>query len=203
MGFFNSMNNWRKGQEGAPIELLIGVTILTFVMIIGLFSFRNVCSSNYEQSLRASTSLFARTMEIAYLGSLDSSQIVDLDFSAPQGCSSDVESVRMLKGLLATCMAQTGQSDCLELVVVVRDKQGNYGVLISEVLNIPSSTLVLYTPPTTSCPVVNAYGDIVFSSISGDTWNNEIYKECGWKPVSYKLKITKTKQNEIRIGPVV
>lgn len=187
----------KKGQEEAPIELLIGVSILTFVLIIGFYAYQNMCVSQYEQSMKASISKFARDLELVYLGSVGTVQIAHLDFSVPVACGANIESIRMLQGSKETCMMQTGREDCLTLVAVTSGDQSTKGVLISEVLDIPSN--------------VDVFNDLDLgegvcgrdmNEISGDYWNKPGYSECWFKPRQYTIRIRKESQTVIRLEEV-
>ena len=89
----------KKGQEEAPIELLIGVTVLAFVLAIGLYTYQNLASQEYRQKLEASFSKFAGDLETIYRGGLHTSTTVDFDLSPPGGQDAgDIVSIRLLRG---------------------------------------------------------------------------------------------------------
>ena len=136
----------RKGQEEAPIELLIAVTVLTFVLIIGFFTYQNMCSSQFEQKMRASVSTFARQIEQVYRSGIGTAQPVELDFT-PIGCpQSEVESVRLISGLDSEyepiCISYTGDKSCLILVVKIKDKTIGEEIFIMDPLKVPAETKV-------------------------------------------------------------
>lgn len=184
-----------KGQEEAPIELLIGVAILAFVLIIGFYAYQNVCTSQYEQGMKAAVSTFARNLELVYLGSVGTAQITQVDFSVPSACSANVESIKMLKGSTATCNAQTGKPSCLAFIVVTAPTQTSKGILISEVLDIPDSVGV-YNNLGTCGENLNS------PSNSWDNWDKNTYSQCWFGTHSYAIKISKTTQNTITLDEV-
>ncbi len=186
----------QKGQEEAPVELLIGVTILTFVLIIGFYTYQNLCSNQFEQVLKASFSKFSRDMELVYLGSVGTSQVTQVDFSVPGACGGNVKSVKLISGLSSTCRAQTGKDDCLQLIAVTSSTNQGAGILVSEVIDIP---------PTTN--VINNLGQckIPLNLLSyNDNWKpiSDQNQACFFQLRAYTIKITKDNQNQISIGPV-
>lgn len=185
----------QKGQEEAPIELLIGVVILTFVMIIGFYTYQNLCSNQFEQVLKASFSKFSRDIELVYLGSTGTSQISQIDFSVPGACGGNVQSIKLLAGIPSTCRAQTGKDDCLELIAVTQSTTTSAGLLVSEVIDVPTSVRV-YNELNPAC--TTSLNDIGYSS----NWDSDSFQACWFRLQAYTVRITKKSQNEITIGPV-
>ncbi len=191
-----------KGQEEAPIELLIGVTVLTFVIIISMTVFNTTCATQQEQKLKASFSKFARDLELVYFGAVGSSQIARLDFTQMSGCAEyEVESIRITKGPGATCRAQLGKDDCLVLTAVSKPTElyGPRGTVLLEVLDISADTNIINHVNKDSS------GNILCKDVSGDIYLNRInwdldddkFENCWFSPQYYSVKITKTAADEI------
>ena len=179
----------KKGQEEAPIELLLGVTILTFVIVLGFYVYENLSGSLYEQKMRDSLSTFARNLELVYQGGEGTSKIVEVDFSGTGG-STNVNSIRLLQGLESTCERNIGKKECLQLMAVTVDTSGSHPFMI-EILNIPSQVHIILLNAPSNCPNLN--------DLDANTWKQSAYSECGWKAMTYSFKITKTAANEIYI----
>ncbi|MEM0372790.1 MAG: hypothetical protein QXO69_03075 [archaeon] len=192
-----------RGQEEAPIELLIGVTILTFVIIIGMYVFNSSCATQQEQKLRASFSKFARDLELVYFGSTGTSQITRIDFTQSAGCADySIDSIRITKGPTATCNSQLGRPDCLVLSAVSTGRwDQNTGqmspkeTLLVEVLDISSSTRIK-----------NKFSGGCSFDLNDLDWDvqnvNKIPSDCWFTPAYYTLKIAKTAPDEITISKV-
>lgn len=191
----------KKGQEEAPIELLIGVSILTFVLIIGFYAYQNICVSQYEQSMKASISKFARDLELVYLGSVETVQITQVDFSIPMACGGNVESIKMLKGNPGTCRAQTGKDDCLALIVVTSEdpSTGTKGILVSEVLDIPAGISIFNNLDLGK----GICGLDMNRDITWSDWDKDTHPECWFGPQQYTIKIKKESVNKIVLSGVV
>jgi len=188
----------RKGQEEAPIELLIGVTILTFVVIIGFYTYQNMCSSTYDQKLRSSLSSFARTIEGVYQGGIGATQQVRIDFGEI-GCASKIESIRMMQGSIDTCQSQLAKDDCLQLLAIRREGTRVAPVAV-EVLSIPSSVIVRLIGGPSGCPAADPVtNDINLNDIDFDKWKDDAYASCGWIPQQYGFKIKKVSSSMIEI----
>ena len=184
------MKTVKKGQESAPIELLIGVTILTFVLILGFYILKQSSSQQYEQKLRASFSNFARDIEAVYLGSVGTSFRANIDFTPPTGSGDAfiISSIQLKKGVSTTCTAQLGRSDCLELYAYKTDKYGNTNLFLAEVINIPST--------------ISVKGE--FSRCGGEdlneiNYNDESNENCFFSPTAHSFILTKTAADEIEI----
>jgi hypothetical protein len=186
----------RKGQEEAPIELLIGVTILTFVLIIGFYTYQSLCSSQFEQVLKASFSKLSRGIELVYLGSVGTSQISQVDFSVPGACGGNVQSIRLLAGHPSTCQAQTGKNNCLQLIAVTQATTTQAGILVSEVIDVPETVTVINNLDTSCKTPLNL---IDYS----DNWDENKYQACWFRLQAYTIRITKQDQDEITLGPVI
>ena len=188
-----------RGQEEAPIELLIGVTVLTFVLIIGMYVFNNSCSTQQEQKLKASFSTFASDLDYVYFGAQSTSRISRFDFSKMEGCGSySIDSVRIMQGTSATCLKQIGKSSCLILIAVqkrtINGATSNYP-LLQEVLNIPQNVKIV-NKLSSSCGVdlnTIAYSDL----------NANAYPNCVFGSNYYTVKITKVSSDEIDLENLV
>lgn len=194
----------RKGQEEAPIELLIGVTILTFVVIIGFYTYQNMCSSTYDIKLKASLNFFASRINDAYQGGISTSLEAPVDFGEI-GCASKIESIRMMQGSTDTCQSQVAKDDCLQLLALRREGTRVVPVAVA-VLKVPSSVTVRLIDGPPSCPVADQtthdieFNDIDYEDSQGNpTWIDSSYSSCGWTPRQYNFKIKKVSSSLIEI----
>ena len=174
----------KKGQEEAPIELLLAVTLLTFVIILGFYTYQNLCASQYEQKLKSSLSTFARSLEQVYQGGVGTSKTAMVDFGEI-GCSSNIESIRLIEGLSSSCRRNLGKDECLELIVRTVSASGS-SVLMIEMLNIPPTVTITINDP--ACPP-----DLASS------WSEQSYSSCGWKAKAYSFRITKEPGDRITL----
>jgi len=179
----------RKGQEEAPIELLLAVTLLTFVIIIGLYTYQNMCTAMYENKLRASLTTFAGGLADIYQGGVGRAAPITLDLSE-SGCSLKIDSVRLLQGLPDSCRREYGRADCMEIVVVAKDQSGP-SIIMKQMINIPSDVTIRFENGLTDCENLNS---IVF-----DEWSKSTYAECGWKAKTYSLWVKKDSSTVIII----
>jgi len=175
----------RKGQEEAPLELLLGVTILTFVVILGFYTYQNLCASMYDQKMKSSLYTFAVALEDAYHGSLDSPQPAHVDFSG-SGCTVELQSIKLIKGPASACMKALGKSDCSELVALTKDQAS----LTTYMVDVPSSVSISIKKSST-CTGLNA--------MDLSTALNPSLKDCGWAAREYIFTITKTSATQIEI----
>ena len=184
----------RKGQEEAPIELLLAVTILTFVIILGFYSYQNLCGSLYEQKLKSSLYTFGETLKSVYQGAEGASQSVGVDFGQ-MGCSLKISSIRLMKGNDKACMKAYGTYDCMQLVAVIEDPTEGFGQIMTDMVNIPSWVVITLTKPSTSPACASNLNDLAVS-VPADYGQNP---ECGWAPVGYSFTITKESPTKISI----
>jgi hypothetical protein len=181
----------RKGQEEAPIELLLAVTLLTFVIVLGFYSYNNMCGSLYQQKMKDSFSSFASAMNSVYKGAISSSQVVPVDFSSA-GCTQNIDSIRLLKGDPDMCLKNLGRRDCLQMVAVMKDSTGHSSTFALEMLSIPS---------TMTIELDNGQCDTSLNGIDYDMWNSasaDLVK-CTWAPRIYTIQITKTSSDKMTI----
>jgi len=176
----------KKAQESAPIELLIGVVILTFVLIIGMNSYQNLCSTQYEQKLKASISNLANNLELIYKGSAGSSVKVTVDLTPPPACGYNVKDVRILKGSPEMCKQHLGRDSCLAIIATSQEKGQVVGVAATELVNIPSDVAVSLDLGGTICS--SSLNSIAWSYWS-DTTN---YNNCWLSKSYYTLTLSKT-----------
>ena len=179
----------RKGQEEAPIELLLAVTLLTFVIIIGLYTYQNMCTAMYEDKLKSSLSTFAGKLTTIYQGGVGTADMVSLDLSE-SGCSLKIESVRLLEGLDDSCRKEYGRTDCMEMIVVTKDSSGS-SILMKQMIDIPYSVTVKFDNALQECEDLN---NIPFTS-----WTDAGYAKCGWEAKTYSLWIKKDSSTLITI----
>jgi hypothetical protein len=193
----------RRGQEEAPIELLIGVVILTFVIIVGFYTYQNMCGSQFEQKMKASLAKFANDLETLNMGYTGTIITSELDF-LPIGCAGEVDSVRLFKGTSDMCMSHTNYEDCLILTLVARAEGQSGTIIIAEPLNIRSTTTILHEPfgrtdPDQCITTTNAIGDIqsFFEGQLSGFSQGECYM---WSMSEYSLVLEKTASNQITIS---
>lgn len=185
-----------RGQEEAPIELLIGVTMLTFVLILGFYTYQNTCKSQFEQKMHASLSKFARAVETVYMGAKGTTRTVDLDLS-PIGCHAEIKSIRMVSGSEDLCRANIGSESCMVIAVQSSEDQ----VPLIEVLNVPGDITVNFVKSTSAGPDVcdvNSDGwDDYISYLSGGALN---CPNSFWYPVRYSIVIQKEDIDKIKLS---
>ena len=198
-----------RGQEEAPIEILIGVTILTFVLIIGFFTFQNTCAAQYEQKVRASVTLFANTLESVYGGGADASLPAQLDFSDSSSCHGSISDVRILRLNQDTCKKSVGlNSECYGVVVATTSfstgATGNTlkerAISLVEPLAIPASVKLTYQRRGI-CLVAEDFstGDYTIEDVNRLLDVEAPTSQCsGWALRLYNLRITH-KGNEVAI----
>ena len=185
----------KKAQESAPIEVLIGVTILTFVLIIAMHLFQNSCSSQYEQKLDAGFSKFARDLEFTYMGAVGTSMSTSLDLTTPQGCNSvHIKSIVLKQGSPATCKARLGKPSCMILsALLVPDNPSASSTnlfLTTEVVDIPSDITVS-----------NYVGGCKGKDLNGGNSIDDLINDnCTFMPTYYSFTLNKTSSNEISIS---
>jgi hypothetical protein len=179
----------RKGQEEAPIELLLAVTLLTFVIIIGLYTYQNMCASLYQDKLKTSLSTFAGKLTTIYQGGVGTADTISLDLSE-SGCSLKIDSVRLLQGLPDSCRREYGRADCMEMVVVTKDQSGP-SILMKQMIDVPYSVTIRFENGLAACENLNT---ILF-----DEWSRSTYVDCGWKAKAYSLWVKKDSSTLITI----
>ncbi len=180
----------RKGQEEAPIELLLGVTILTFVVILGFYTYQNMCVSLYEQKLKESLSSFARNLELVYQGGEQNSKVINVDFTE-SGCSIGIQSIRLFGGEFTACR-KIGKDACLELVAIKKDADNNIYPFVIEVLNIPPDVDISLTSSSTCTNTDLQEGDI------GGSVDTSYSSYC-WRATGYTFQIKKISATEMEL----
>ena len=195
----------QRGQEEAPIELLIGVTILTFVLVIGFYTYQSMCASQFEQKMQASLTKFANDLESLNLGYVGTVIPSELDFT-PIGCAGEVESVRLLQGTKDLCLQHTNYEDCFVLVLVARAEGKPQTIIIAEPLNIRSSVTTIVHEPAgrdsslDQCITIGGVPIDDITSLFGGTLSGFAQGGCYmWSMSSYTLILEKTQVNEITI----
>ncbi|RLG21824.1 hypothetical protein DRN74_00135 [Candidatus Micrarchaeota archaeon] len=185
-----------RGQEEAPIELLIGVAILSFVLIIAFYTYQNSCSAQFYEKMQASMSYLAREIESVYHGSVGSNRTVVVDFS-PVGCADpSFEGIRMIGGSEETCKAALGRESCYLLVLSIA---GETGSPLIEAVDVPSSVSIEFFPTGISSSNIAEckFSDLDFEN-QGE-WSNNVYINCRFKPTRYTLTISKKSGDEMEI----
>lgn len=186
-----------KGQEEAPIELLIGVTILGFVLIIGNYVYQNTCATQQENKLEANFNKLGTELETVYKGSLGSANVFQLDFSQTAGCVNyEIDSIRIMKAFDTECGTV---DECLVLIAYGKplnpsDTSKGYEFLLRKVLSIDPDTKI--TSDFQGCEMnLNE-----FERIDIGTDSEDLYKACWFEPRVYDITIKKVETNEILIS---
>ena len=194
----------QRGQEEAPIELLIAVTVLTFVLVIGFYTYQNMCASQFEQKMRASLAKFANDLETIHTGFPGTKIPSELDF-LPTGCPGNVESVRLLKGTQGVCKARTGSDSCFMLTVIAKTESGTE-IRIMEPVKIPTDTAIKnegdrFTDPNTN-QIINCVNDDIedMGTVFTGALNPFLPQTCfSWSMNLYVLTLEKTDDGTIII----
>lgn len=181
----------KKGQEEAPIELLIAVTVLTFVLIIGFYTYENTCKAQFEQKMRASLSKFASDLEIVYQGAQGTSRLVEVDFT-PIGCSGSISGVRLVSGTEERCLSQLGIRQCLFIVVTTPNKE----ITFIQPVNIPSDVNIRYFDGEDEICAPDSLTDYTEEDIIKGTIPLSCEK---WMTQYYAFTVTKTRPGELTI----
>ena len=159
---FPRMMRGMGGQESAPIELMIGVIVLAFVLTIAYFVYNNAASEQGVQKIRAEAVKLARAVEEVAQQGEGASRHVTVDFSS-QG-DVKVSSFMIAQGPESTCKARTGSSRCY-MLYVFGNESGKSTVLYSELLeNIGPTTEIVYSQAGGSDVTVS---DCSYSSVLG------------------------------------
>lgn len=177
----------KKGQEEAPIELLIAVTILTFVLIIGFYTYENTCRAQFEQKMRASLSKFASDLELVYQGAQGTSRLVEVDF-LPIGCPGSISDIRLVAGTTNLCLAQLGIPDCLFIVVTTPDKE----ITFIQPINIPTDVTINYIDNMRT-PIID------YKLTDYDIEQLWTIQYEGWKARYYAFTVKKDSPSELTI----
>jgi len=176
-----------KGQESMPVELLLGVTILTFVVTIGFYSYRQVCATQYDHKVRASLDRLSRVMEQAYQGGVGTRPpAITLDTSVPPGCEVGFESVRLVDGPSDACEANIGKEECIMAVAVSVDQRGDRYVAARSYIDIPRDIMVeMEDMGGVNCRVADDYTDVY------DEEGFDSDDHCGWGQGTFSVQVTK------------
>jgi len=184
-----------KGQEEAPIELLIGVTVLTFVLIIAYYVYENVSSTQYLERVKASTSQFARVIENVAQGGPGTTQHISLDFSGSSG-DTRISQITIAKGPPDACLNALGTRDCY-MIYVIANVSGTMQIVHSELLYHVSGEDIWYDP--TGANMNCDYTGLLtyFSNpSSGDACGAENFLNAG----VYHFTVSKTPDDKILIS---
>ncbi len=220
----------KKAQVSAPIELLIGVIILTMVMTIGFFVQQNMCTAQYDQKMKATIAKFANDLETVYAGSPGTSIISSLDFTTI-GCGGEVKAVKFIAGTEAICQKEVGLQNCYMLTatgmeVVNNEPKGT--IRFAQVLKIPTDVSIIhyqkslttaatesicatqnllektaFNPPIGMTVDYSKYSGTSVEGILNDPQKAGFQDTCfNWATFTYSLTITKLSKKEILISEV-
>ena len=174
-----------KGQESMPVELLLGVTILTFVVTIGFYSYRQVCATQYDHKVRAGLDRLSRVMEQAYQGGVGTRPpAITLDTSVPPGCEVGFESVRLVDGPSDACEANIGKEECIMAVAVSVDQRGDRYVAARSYIDIPRGVIVEMEDFDVNCRADH-------SEIYDPEEDFDSDDHCGWGQGTFSVQVTK------------
>lgn len=177
----------KKGQESMPIELLLGVTILSFVIAIGFYSYRQVCVTQYNQKVESNLNNLARTMEQTYQGGIGTSPpAITVDTSPPPGCDVGFKSVNLLRGPETACQSHLNRDYCIMAVAIGVDDRGNNYVISRVYIDIPEGVTIEWEQ---DCELLE------LEKILRD----EEEAECEWGRGVFSLKLTKEDRTTISI----
>ncbi len=172
----------KKGQEEAPIELLVAIVVLGFAIIIAYGAYSSACADQFDAKMKAELSHLARDVELVYRGAVGTSQLSRVDFS-PAGCpGTELDSIRVGAGAPRSCEVQIGSQNCALLTVWVRNPDGSANSRYVEYVDIDPDTEIW----------------IGFDRACSDTLT------AGCKPLEfrpYTLKVMKTLANRIDLIP--
>lgn len=175
-----------RAQVSSPIQLLLGVTIMSFVLVIGFFTYEKMAKNQYEQKIKASMSKLARNVELVHHGGIGTTKTINVDFSPTKGSKLNLESIRVLPGTTETCKRQTGMGNCLELIAIQSLEGEKVGILTIEALDVPSTiNLEKKSPEGKECDKSLAYDQW------NSQWNTNESQKCGWLPKKYSVTVQK------------
>lgn len=193
----------RRGQEEAPIELLIAVTVLTFVMIVGYLTYQHLSSTQFEQKMHSVLSKFARDIELVYRGAVGTSWITRVDFTPIGRTTLQLDSVTILQPSTRACQNALGRNDCLALSLIYVEETTNEKIPgLVEVLDIPADVVIKFQKPNPQnpnqleCDVELSEQSYSAGRIEGIKNNKECYR---WTLTMHAFRITKEDPNEIVI----
>ncbi len=121
-----------RGQEEAPIELLIGVTVLTFVLIIAYYVYENASSQQCVEKIKATSAELASVISQVAQGGPGTTRYFSADFSC-EDTSTRISYVIIGKGNKQTCRSLFGRPDCY-MLYVFGNVSGNLQLVHAEVL---------------------------------------------------------------------
>jgi len=186
-----------KAQESMPIQLLLGVTILTFVVTIGLFSYRQACAAQYDHRVSAGLNRIKGVIEQAYQGGVGTTPPpVVLDTTVPPGCGIGFDSVRLIDGPEAQCEANIGKEDCVMAVAVAVDEDGNRYVSSRTFIDVPEGVTIDMAGLDDRCRN-NNYPSILDEEPGDDVEPGDDY--CGWGTGKFTVKATRDERDTILI----
>lgn len=180
-----------KGQESMPVELLLGVTILTFVVTIGFYSYRQVCATQYDHKVRAGLDRLSRVMEQAYQGGEGTRPpAITLDTSVLPGCDVGFESIRLVDGPPDACEDNIGKRDCIMAVAVSVDQRENRYIAARSYIDIPEGI-------TVDMEDIGSCREDDHTDIYDEEFNSN--EDCGWGKGTFSVQVTKESSDRIVI----
>lgn len=131
-----------RGQEEAPIELLVAIVVLGFAIIIAYGAYSSACADQFDAKMKAELSHLARDVELVYRGATGTSQLSRVDFS-PAGCpGTELDSIRVGAGAPRSCEVKIGSQNCALLTVWVRNPDGTANSRYTEYVDIDPGTKI-------------------------------------------------------------
>ncbi len=178
----------RKGQEAAPIELMIGVTVLAFVLVIAYYVYSNAAASQCVEKIRASSAQLARTIEEVAQQGPGTTRYVTVGFSC-QSQNVKVSYITIAEGPDQTCQRMAGASRCY-MLYVIGDESGQLTVIHSELLrNVGESVGIKYKVGGEETKMKCDYNSLVAYLKDGSGCDAGAFIKAG----EYSFRITKQK----------
>ncbi len=180
-----------KAQESMPIQLLLGVTILTFVLTIGIYSYRQVCATQYDQKVSSGLNELGSAIEQAYRGGVGTTPpSITIDTSVPAGCDVGFESIRIMDGPSDACRSNLGKEQCVMAVAVSLDDRGNRYISSRVFIDIGDTNIDMEG-------VDDNCREMDLEEAYEDPFDDEEF--CGWQTGTFSVQVTKEDEDSIKI----
>jgi len=187
----------KQAQVSAPIELLIGVIMLTMVLIIAFYTYEQMKASHHEQKIKASIAMFANKLEEVYGGSPGTKKVISFDLLPPEG-GTTVEFIRFAQGTPNYCSKFAGPDSCYVLITVINvviENRLSKEITFAQALKIPTDVTIEHKKLglNMECFSTNSDDFRDMMPVYG-------FQECfTWKPQIYTLAIEKVDKDTLRI----
>jgi len=195
-----------QAQVSAPIELLVSVIILAMVLVIGTYTYSNMCINQYNQKIKASLTKFSNDMATVYGGSTGTQIISELDFTT-MGCGKgEITGIHFMEGTDNYCLTNLGTPSCYTLVAVGKGIQSGVEravVITTMPLRVPYEASIYHTRAGEFDDVNTGAGSylniFVLTDVNANRFSTGWTADTAfsWGPYIYALKIKKDGSNEI------